>query len=197
MTDQSGVSTSDLNATKMPVGGYIDYEHRQYVSPVSEVRLTLKPLSKLVLERLYNNQDGKPKVPIIEVEIGGKFKAKEANPEDPEYKDALAKWQSDKNLGLARYLILNGIFEDVPDDFAEEYREYAPAINGRDLKYLWVLSVLGETDDQQTEGLKVLTEGLFGMVAPTEQGMREAEETFRSNGREHSSDPIPDGQIAG
>lgn len=195
MTDGE-VSTSDQDATKMPVGGYIDYEHRQYVS-YTGVRLTLKPLSKLVLERLYNNETGKPKVPIIEVEIGGRFKSKEENPEDPAYKEAVDKWQAEKNIGLTRYIMLNGIAESVPDEAAAEFREYAPSMNERDLKYLWVLSLLGETDEMQTAGLRVLTEGLFGMVAPTEQGMRDAEAAFQGNGREHSPEPVPDGQIAG
>lgn len=182
MTDHGEVSAS------------VDYANRQYITKEG-IRLTLKPLSRLVLERLYNNTDGKPKIPIIEVTIGGQFKRMEQNPEDPDYKTALDEWQSERNIGLARYLFVHGIVEDPPETFTNEYRSYSPNMGDYDIKYLWIVSLLGATDEEQMTGMKDLSEALTGQTMPTEKGMREAEESFRSNGGGTSGDAVPDGSV--
>lgn len=170
----------------------IDYENHQLVC-ADGTRLTLLPIAKLILERLYNDTSGKPKVPIIEVTIAGQYKRNEANPEDPDYKQALEKWQSEKNIGLARYLVIHGIAESAPDEFIEEYRSYSPGMADHDLKYLWVLTKFGPDDATQTQGVKVLSEAITGQTVPTAEGLAKAEATFPSNGSGQSDHAVPVG----
>lgn len=173
----------------------IDYENHQLVCG-DGTRLTLLPIAKLILERLYNDQSGKPKVPIIEVTIAGQYKKNESNPEDPDYKKALDQWQSEKNIGLARYLVTHGIAESAPEEFADEYRSYAPGMADHDLKYLWVLTKFGPDDASQTEGVKVLSEAITGQTVPTKEGIAKAEATFPGNGSGQSDHAIPVGTLA-
>ena len=70
----------------------VDYERRVFVCR-DGTELRLKPVSSLILERLNADQSDKPKVPIIETEVGGKHKRKEENPNDPEYLGTLTTWR--------------------------------------------------------------------------------------------------------
>jgi hypothetical protein len=173
----------------------IDFENHQLVC-ADGTRLTLLPIPKLVLERLYNDTAGKPKIPIVEVTIGGQYKRNEPNPEDPAYKQALDEWQSAKNIGLARYLVIHGVAESAPDDFADEYRSYSPGMSDFDLKYLWVLTRFGPDDATQTEGVKVLSEAITGQTVPTAEGLEKAEANFPRDGSGQSDHAVPVGEAA-
>lgn len=184
MTDNGVVSTVT-----------IDYENHQLVCG-DGTRLTLLPISKLILERLWNDESGKPKIPIIEVTIAGQYKKNEPNPEDPAYKQALDEWQSAKNIGKVRYLVVHGVAESAPDEFVEEYSSYSPGMSAHDLKYLWVLTLFGPDDESQTDGVRVLTEAITGQTAPTAEGLAKAEATFPSNGGGQSDHAVPIGAPA-
>lgn len=165
---------------------FTDFEHRQFVTRTG-VRLTLKPLPKLVLDRLYSDQHGKPKVPIVEVTVGGKFKTMQENPDDPDYLEQLAKWEQDKSRRILYYGMTNGIEEDPPQEFVDEYRVYFPGETLAGLKYIWIVSMLGA----EGEDVELLSEAIVSQTVATEKGIKSAEDSFQSDGTGTSDQPVP------
>src|SRR5689334_14512985 len=70
---------------------------RSYTTLSGEV-LELRPVSAVLIRMIQRDQTGKPKVPIVEIEIGPqRKKVKEPNPDDPEYVKALGEWEEALN----------------------------------------------------------------------------------------------------
>lgn len=180
MTDHGGVSAAR-----------IDYEHHQFIARDGTV-LTMKPIPKLLLERLYNSQEGKPKVPVVEVMIAGQFPRKESNPEDPDYKQALEEWQTAKNLRIVRFVIINGIVDPAPDCFVRENSEFFPDETEGGMKYLWIVSLLGS----EGEDLQLLSEALMSQTAVTEKGVELASNSFPGDGGGNPVATVPDAESA-
>jgi hypothetical protein len=166
MTDMGNVSPS------------VDYANRKFIAR-DGTELTLRPLPKLILERLYNNTDGKPKPPIIEVEIAGQFKRMESNPNDPAFLARLQEWESAKNLRLLKFVAVEGVVELPPADFIRHYSEYFPEETEQGMKYLWVVGLLGADG----EDIPLFMEALTSQTAVTEKGLETASETFPGDGR--------------
>lgn len=155
----------------------IDYARHVFIAR-DGTELELRPIPKLILERLYNDKTGRPKPPLVDVTIAGQFARKQANPNDPDYLKACEQWDAERNLRLTRYVLTYGIKTDAPESFAEEYREFFPHANAQELRYLWVAQLLGETN---AEDWKVLTEGIISQTAVTESGVAQATEQFPSD----------------
>lgn len=165
---------------------FVDYENHQFVTR-DGIRLSLQPISKMVLERLYADQNGKPKPPIVEVTIGGQFVRKEPNPDDPDYKLALKKWQDAKNFRLLKFGIVHGVKDCPPVEFVQEYDEYFPGETEPNMKYLWIVSMMGPDG----EDAKMLADAIVGQTVITETGVKEAENSFPGDGTGDASEPIP------
>jgi len=164
----------------------VDYERRIFVArDGTEVRL--KPISRLILERLYNHTDGKPPVPKVEVEIAGHHTRMEENPEDPAYKEALENWEGERNLRITRYFLTHGVADNAPDSFVEEYREFFPNANDNEMRYLWMVQLLGE---EEREDWKLITQAITGQTAPTAKGIEQAEAAFPGDSQRDSDQPV-------
>ena len=171
------------NGTVRP---YVDFERRIFVArDGTEVRL--KPISRLILERLYNDTNGKPSVPKVEVEIAGSHKRQEDNPEDPDYKVALANWESARNLRITRYFLTHGVADNAPDSFVQEYREFFPNADDQEMRYLWMVEMLGE---ENQEDWQLITQAITGQTAPTAKGIEQAEAAFPGNGQRDTDQPV-------
>jgi hypothetical protein len=165
----------------------VDYERRIFVArDGTEVRL--KPISRLILERLYNDVSGKPSVPKVEVEIAGTHKRLEDNPENPAYKTALANWEGARNLRITRYFLTHGVADNAPDTFVKEYREFFPNADDNEMRYLWMVDLLGE---ENQEDWQLITQAITGQTAPTAKGIEQAEAAFPGNGQRDTDQPIP------
>lgn len=130
-------------------------------------------ITSLVLERV--RQQGKPKIPMVEVTIGGKYKQLEANPNDANYKAHLEEWESEAGLRVMRYVYTMGVQADMPPEYVEAQREFFPDATETDFKYLWIASQVPDEDTQ------ALTEAILGMNQPTARGLKDAADSFRNN----------------
>lgn len=140
----------------------------------TELTLSGNAITSLMIERVIN--EGKPDIPQVQVTIGGKYKQIESNPNDPNYIAALERWQEESNRRLLRYLIVRGIRCDVPETFIAEHREYFPNANDNDMKYLYVVSLIPDTD------VSFFMDAVMGRTMPTASGLEEAATSFRSQG---------------
>jgi hypothetical protein len=135
-----------------------------------EIQLSDRPVSALIYERLQN--EGKPKIPDIEVTILGR-KAKEPHPGHPGYLARLAEWESESQLAVLRYLFTVGTKGTPPPEFVEEQRPFFPTATDLDMKYLWVASRLPDED------MALFTEAVMGKSLVTAKGLEESADSFR------------------
>lgn len=165
----------------------------------------LRPLPPLFLERLVNEDDWKPlpedygldpgytipveveeaeelddgdaePIPPMEtVQYRGGFEDEEPNPDDADYKAALAKWQMKKNYKMSFFILTMGIVEECPPEFWDEYGEFFPhARTPSKRKYIWITVQI--TDDKV---LAELMDAIIGQTEVTEDGLKDAEDEFR------------------
>jgi len=163
-----------LNAEMQPVDdsrAHVDPERGVFItSRGDEIELSGKRLSSLMLERLAN--EGKPKIPRVEVTLMGKHKQLEANPDHPGYIAELKEWEGDMKIRSMRYVFVMGVKGEAPKAFIEEQQDWFPNATPTDWKYLWVSSLVPDSD------IDVFIEAVVGQALPTEKGMAEAASKF-------------------
>jgi hypothetical protein len=169
----------------------VDYERRVFITR-DGLELTLMPVSKLILERINANQEGKPQVPKIEVLIAGKHKRLEDNPNDPEYLRELNLWTREQQMKHMRYAFWAGIKENPPEEFVGPHREFFPNATDSEMKYLWVASLLGQDGDD----IGILVEAILGQNIVTEQGLEKAMDSFPGESSGTGSEVISVGEAA-
>lgn len=145
----------------------VDVERGVFItSKKTEVELSGKRISSLMLERIVN--EGKPKIPHIEVTILGKHKEMQANPNDPGYLALLKEWEEGQNIRTMRYTFVVGTKGTPPQDFVEEQRQFFPDATDVDMKYLWVSSLIPDED------IDKFVEAIMGQSIATTKGLEEA-----------------------
>lgn len=146
---------------------HLDAERGVFVTSIgNEITLSGKSISALMLERITN--EGKPKIPRIEVTLLGKHKEMQANPNDPGYLALLEEWQGEQNIRVMRYMFNVGVAGIPPMDFVEEQRQFFPNATDAEMKYLWVASLLPDND------IDKFTEAIMGRGLTTTKGLEEA-----------------------
>lgn len=130
-----------------------------------EIELSDKPVSALIVERLQ--QEGKPKIPMIEVTVLGKHKQLEPHAGHPGYLAMLAEWQADAQMRVLRYLFVVGTKGKPPQSFVDEQATFFPNASDVDMKYLWIASRLPDDD------MGAFTEAIMGRTLPTTKGVNE------------------------
>lgn len=138
------------------------------------IPLSGKEINYLILQQIQNQ--GKPAIPKREVTIGGKYKQVEENPQDPAYLKALEDWHSETGIRAGRYLFTVGVKGQPDAAFWEEYADFFPDATTSEKKYLWVCSLVPNDD------LPRLIEAIMGQTMPTEKGLEQSAESFRSEG---------------
>jgi hypothetical protein len=131
-----------------------------------EIELSDKPVSSLIVERLQ--QEGKPKIPMIEVTLLGKHKQLEPHVGHAGYQAMLAEWQSESQMRVMRYLFIVGTKGTPPQAFVEEQMTFFPNASDLEYKYLWIASRLPDDD------MGAFTEAVLGRAIPTAKGMETA-----------------------
>lgn len=169
-------------AAPEPIKGYLDTERGVFITR-SGVELKLVKVPYLVLERLLNDKTGKPKPPIVEVTIAGKYKNREANPNDPDYKQALAEWDSEYQFRLFRYLFSQGVHCDVPTEFKHEHLEFFPGASDSFMQYLFICTLLEDDADE----IAALSDAIMGQTMPTASGLEASAERFPGAGKRVSN----------
>lgn len=153
--------------------GSLNTEDRTFTCNDGTV-FTLRPLAPLVLERVKNDQHGKPQPPIVETQLGKNGpRRKEANPLDPDYQVALAEWEQTKNARLLTFIFTMGIAEEPDETEAERWKPFFPGLDAVATKYLWIVDHLKEADEVQQ-----LSETIMGQTVVTEGGLEAAAATF-------------------
>lgn len=142
---------------------------------------TIAKTNPLLIERLVDTQQGKPDVPVIEVSAPGGRKRLESNPRDPDYLEAVAVWEREKQIKLLVYLFSKGIRENPTPEEVENLRDVLPDESEAMYKYLWVgEKVEGDLD---TGEAILLMQAIMGLVRPTQEGLEEAAASFQSDGQ--------------
>jgi hypothetical protein len=136
-----------------------------------EIELSSKPISSLMLERLTN--DGKPKIPMVEVTLMGKHRQLEPHPDDPGYKALLEEWTLESRMKTMRYVFIMGVKGQPPQDFMDEQRPFFPNATDSDFKYLWVASRLPDDD------IDTFIEAVIGRTTPTQKGLAQSADSFQ------------------
>lgn len=152
---------------------HVDVDRGVFItSRGNEIELSGKGISSLMLERLVN--EGKPRIPMKEVLILGKHKQMEANPNDPGYLALLAEWEGNQRINTLIYVFTIGVKGKPDDEFVEEQRPFFPDAKDTLMKYLWVSSKLPDQD------IDKLAEAIIGQSLPTQKGLEQSAESFRS-----------------
>lgn len=182
MTGNNGISAvADLATLDLPKVEPAK-SHRTYITKSGAV-LELRPVSSVLIQKLKRDTFGKPKPPIVESEVGPrKVKVKEPNSDDPEYKEALAEWENGQNEKALKYIFTRGIVNVAPEEDVERLQSFFPGDNADGIKFAWLLEVLADDEDEISNLVRVIT----GQTVPTEKGISEAEERFRSDGERQS-----------
>lgn len=132
----------------------------------TEIELSGKLITILVLERIANQ--GKPKIPMVEVTLIGGRKQLEANPNHEGYKAQLAEWEDDSRMRQLRYVYTMGVKGKPSQEFIDEQRSFFPTADDIELKYLWVASLIPNDD------IAAFSEAVTGQMLPTAKGIEEA-----------------------
>lgn len=144
----------------------------------NEIQLSDKPVNALIAQRL--NQEGKPKIPMVEVTLLGKHKQLEAHPHDEGYLARLAEWREEAEIRVGTYMFNLGVKGQPPQDFVDEHAPLFPSATQSELKYLWVLSQLPYQD------ITAFSEALISRATPTTKGLDEVAESFRGDDKRQS-----------
>jgi hypothetical protein len=164
--EEEAVSTTASPQTETP-GLHIDAVRGVIITRSGvELELSGAILSSLFIERLANQ--GKPRIPMVEVTRLGKHKSLEPNPKDEAYLAALDEWRVEANTRTLRYLFTKGIKGSAPDEFVAEHRSYFPDADDQEFKYLWIMSLVEDAD------IEDFTDAVMGRYIPTQKGMEEA-----------------------
>lgn len=139
-----------------------------------EIEMSNKRITSLYLDRITNQ--GKPKIPMVEVLLLGKHKQLEAHPNDPNYLALLAEWKEESYIRMFKYLIAVGVKGQPPQEFIDEQRVYFPDADDQEMKYLYFASLIPDDD------VGFFVEAMMGKNAPTAAGTEESAASFRSPG---------------
>ncbi len=144
--------------------------------------LPLRPVHMFVVERYQAVlEKDKPKIPVIETDHGkDRPKGREAHPNDPIYKEALEQWERNSGVLMMQFMVNVGVAKDAPvedSDYLEAIAPYFEEMTPQVRKYFWVLSLL--SGDAEAAAL---LEAIGGNAMPTQKGMDDAADSFRSNG---------------
>jgi len=159
---------------------------REYTTR-SGVTLILRPVPWLAFQRLEIEWEKKrPRVPVVQVEIGdGQFREEE-NPDSPEYQEALTQWENQKGTAVSEYFFIAGIANKPDEEFLELHREVFPEATDNQLKAMWVSSVV-EPDEAGD-----LIDSIMSQTMATEKGIAEAKASFPgANDQRDASEPVP------
>lgn len=146
----------------------------------SGVVFQLRPVSPVLVRRIQKDTFGKPQPPVVETIVGPqKRKVKETNPDDPDYKVALAEWNERHEEQTLVYLWSRGVVDDPDPESAARLKVFLPGSSDAEIKYAWLLELL--VDDQEIADLAV---AIMGQSMPTENGIAAAEATFPGDGEQ-------------
>lgn len=153
--------------TDTPARAHVDATRGMFItSKGKEIELSGQAISSLMLERLTN--EGKPKIPMIEVTLLGKHKQMQANPNEPGYLALLKEWEGDVNVKTLRYIFVIGAKGQPPQEFVDVQAQFFPEASDLEMKYLWVSSLLPDED------IDVFTEAVLGRTTATTKGVESA-----------------------
>jgi hypothetical protein len=138
-------------------------------------RLVIQQVSALAIQTIQTSGKDKPQPPWVEMEVRGGLRKRERNPDDPDYRAELKKWESSRGSRLMQYVLCNGVIGEPPADFADEYEAYIDIDNPAEVKMLWIGTLLNNEESE------ALTNAIVEMTTPTEEGIAQSEETFQDD----------------
>lgn len=156
----------------------VNYQEKTFTTDGGQV-FNLRPVSTLMLSRIQKEvAAAQPQPPLVEVESPDGGVRQERNPNDPEYKQALVAWRNNEATRLMFYAWTMGIADDPPHGDVERIQEFFPHATKLEIKYFWVVELLGDNTDQW----EALTEAIVSQSEVTRQGLADSMASFRRNG---------------
>ena len=141
-----------------------------FVTPDGTV-LELKQINALVLMHVFAPNRGKPKPPKKKVRLAGGHERLEEHPDDEDYLEQVAEWQTGHSLKGLVFIFNYGIKTMPPAEFYEAIEDlYEDDLSTKDVKFLWIASLCDAPETQEA-----LIEAIMGLAVPTEAGLDEAE----------------------
>lgn len=152
----------------------------------SGLTLELEEIPPLLLLDIHSNEAGKP-VPPEKVHPAGIAGVTYFDEDDPDYKAALSAWETNHTAELLRLCIIMGVktMPDLNDPIVAKLRLITPNASWDLLKQRWVQSHL--TEDE----FAPFIEQVMSQTVITEEGLQEAEATFRDMGRRETDNGVP------
>jgi hypothetical protein len=144
----------------------------------------IQKVSAMAVYAIQASQVGKPSIPWVEVEVGGKLKRRERNPDDPDYKKALKSWENERSMVLMRYMILNGVVDEPAEGYEQLIEGLVDTDKADEVKFFWI----AEQCDEVAMG--ELMEAISEFAMPTEEGIAEAEENFPGEGEREEGEGV-------
>jgi len=146
----------------------IDPERKVFMtSDGVEIQLTGKRINPLIVQQIQNQ--GKPTVPKREVILLGKHHQLVDDPHDPDYLEAVKRWEADANINSGKYLFNVGVKLTPPAEWVAENMEYLPDATAAELKYMYVVSLIPDVED-----ISALIEAIVSFSVVTTKGLEQA-----------------------
>lgn len=161
-------------------------EGKRIYKSTGGVVLSLRPISRILVRRMERDTLGKPKPPIVETEVGPKkVKVKESNPEDPDYKAALALWNEDHSERMLIYVLFHGVVEGPSAEEIELLKDVFPGENAMGIKYAWLNELIPNENE-----IGELSRIIIGQTLPTAEGINDAEARFPGDSERSADRPL-------
>jgi len=143
----------------------------------SGLLLELQEIPPLLLLDLHSNEMGKPQPPE-KVHPAGIAGVTFFDEDDPDYKEALSAYETNRTGELLRACILMGVktFPPLDDPLVKRLRLISPNAGNDLLKLRWVEAQMKEDE------FGPFIEAVMSQTTVTEEGLLEAEATFRHMG---------------
>lgn len=141
-----------------------------------EWTLKLRPVSTFKV-RAINSQfnKSKPMPPLKKFDNGNGTMIEDYNERDVVYLHCKEIWETEQNDAIAKYVLVAGVADNPPQSFVSDHLAMFPDEEEDDIKLYWLTIMPPE---KLTELIGLLT----GQSNVTQEGLKQAAETFRSEG---------------
>lgn len=159
-----------------------------YTCPDSGVTFELRPIPPLNFDdfnHAYDERYPPPIPPLSEINVAGKMIA-QPDSRDPYFVMRLEQWGAKKEAAVRHFLLVRGVVNDPPADYAPDGSLYSGDLSRGTLKALWISDQLHTVKDitaliEAIQAINTVTEG--GLEAEKKDMMLEPEATLSGNGK--------------
>lgn len=177
--------------SKKPKRGFwLDTKNRIFHTIAGEA-IQLKRFNPMILERYLSGMEPsiptqeastddageKPEPPIVEVDYGKGRKGQEANARDPEYVARMQRWEQQRGINALKIAFRYGVASKPPEDEIAFWKSLEPDMDEHAIKYQYLISLTSNEEE-----MAAFAQAVMSQEMPTDEGIAQAAESFRSEG---------------